>query len=208
MADAPLPLWYRGPKASHGKVNGGKGHSGTCPSGGAGGAGCGGNRPYRVVLGRKYRCWRCGSGWHFKQDCSNDPESCGAEAADVSCTFNHGYNRVVTLAQQGKISPSSNLILLNSCYTCYVCNDSSLLHDVQHFKEHMISQGLCIMSNGRMLDCDQVGHIGKLSFPVWYNGNSIANILSILKVSQDQCLTLDTSMENSFWLHCDDGQIL
>ena len=58
------------------------------------------------------------------------------------------------------------------------------------------------------MDCDQVGCIGTLSFPVWYNGDSIANILSMLEVAQVHCLTKDTSAENATWLHCDDGRIL
>ena len=88
---------------------------------------------------------------------------------EVSCTFNRGDDRVVTLAQQGKISLSPNLILLDSCSMCSVCNDSSLLHNVQHFKDHGLSQGLRIVSNGGTMDCEQVSSISMLSFPVCYN---------------------------------------
>ena len=83
------------------------------------------------------------------------------------------------------ISLGTNLILLDSCFMLSVCNDSSLLHDVQHFKEHSLSQGLCIVSNGGMEDCDQVGSIGASSFPIWYNADSIANILSMSEVAQE-----------------------
>ena len=55
------------------------------------------------------------------------------------CNFNRGYDRVVTLAQQGEISLSPNLILLDSCSMCSVCNDSSLLHNMQHFKDQGLS---------------------------------------------------------------------
>ena len=58
------------------------------------------------------------------------------------------------------------------------------------------------------MDCNQVGYIGRLSFPVWYNSNSIANILSMSEVAQECHLTMDTSVENAIWLHCDDGRIL
>ena len=126
----------------------------------------------------------------------------------MSNTFNCGYNCVVTLAQQGKISLSSKLILLDSCSMCSVCNDSSLLHDVQHFKEYGITQGLRILSNGGTMDCDQVGHIDKFSFPVWYNCDSIANILSMLEVAQERRLTVNTYVENAIWLHCDNGRII
>ena len=116
----------------------------------------------------------------------------------MSCTFNRGYNHVVTLAQQGKNSPSSNLILLlDSCSMCSVCSDSCLIHNVQHFKEHGLSQGLGIVPNGGTMDCDQVGRISMLSFPAWYNAKSIANILSMSEVAQDCCLTMDTSVENA-----------
>ena len=79
---------------------------------------------------------------------------------------------------------------------------------MQHFKEHGLSQGLRIVSNDGTIICDQVGHIGTLSSPVWYNGDLIANILSMSEVAQDRRLTMDTSVENAIWLHCDDGQIL
>ena len=58
------------------------------------------------------------------------------------------------------------------------------------------------------MDCEQVGSIGTLSFPVWFNADLIANILSMSEVAQDQRLTMDTSVENAIWLHHDDGQIL
>ena len=95
-----------------------------------------------------------------------------------------------------------------TCALCALCNDSSLLRNVQHFKEHGLSQGLRIVSNGGMMDCDQVGSTGTLSFPVWYNADSTANILSLSEVAQDRHLTMDTSAENAIWLHHDDGQIL
>ena len=110
---------------------------------------------------------------------------------EVSTNLNRGYDRVVTLVQQGQISLSPNLILLDSCFTCLVCNDSSLLHKVEHYKDRGLSQGLRIVSNGGTMDCDQVGSIGALSFPVWYNADSIANILSMSEVAQDWQLTMD-----------------
>ena len=140
--------------------------------------------------------------------------TCGEEEdtevgdTEVSCNFNRGYDRIVTLAQQRKISLGPNLILLDSCSMCYVCNASSLLHNVQYFKVHGLSQGLHIVSNGRTMDCDQVGSIGTLSFPGWYNANLIANILSMSEVVQDWCLIMDTLVENAIWLHREDGQIL
>ena len=78
----------------------------------------------------------------------SEPGSCGEEDAEVSHNFNRGYNRIVTLAQQGKISLSSNLILFDSYSMCSVCNDRCLLHKVLHFKEHRISQGMRIVSMG------------------------------------------------------------
>ena len=89
-----------------------------------------------------------------------------------------------------------------------MCNDSSLLHNLQHFEYHGLSQGLRIVSNGGMMDCEEVGSIGTLSFPVCYNANLFTNILLMLEVAQDQCLTMDTYVENAIWVHCDDGQIL
>ena len=74
----------------------------------------------------------------------------------MSCIFNCGYDYVVNLAQQGKISLSPNLILLDLCSICSGCNYSSLIHNVQHFKEHGLSQGLRIVSNGGTMDREQI----------------------------------------------------
>ena len=79
---------------------------------------------------------------------------------------------------------------------------------MQHFEDHGLSQGLCIVSNGGTMDCEQVGNIGSLSFPVWYNADLIANILSMLEVAQDWRLIMDTLVENAIWMHRDDGHIL
>ena len=103
----------------------------------------------------------------------------------VSTNFNRGHDHVATLAQQGQISLSPNLILLYLCSMCSVCNDSSLLHNMQHFKERSLSQGLRIVSNEGTMDCDQVGSISALLCPVWYNADSIANILLMSEVAQD-----------------------
>ena len=166
---------------------------GTGRSGGRQGA-----RPGRTNI-----CHQCGRGDHFYGNCTHPADRWGvvenAEVTNnkVSCNFNRGYDCVVTLAQQGKISLSPNLILLDLCSMCLVYNDSSLLHNVQHFEDHGLFQGLHIVSNGGMMDCEQVGTNGTLSFPVWYNPDSIANILSMLEVAQDWQLTMDTSAENA-----------
>ena len=157
----------------------------ACEGGGQSGrgAGRGGAQP-----GRTNRCHRCGRGDHFFSNCTHPADEWReverTEVADgeVSCNFNHGYDRVVTLAQHGHISLSPNLIFLDTCSMCLVCNDSSLLHNGPHFKEHGLSQGLRIVSNGDTMDCDQVGSIGALSFHVWYNDDSIANILLVQRL--------------------------
>ena len=122
--------------------------SGSGARGGRGGgpgrgAGHGGWR--QVQPGRTKCCHRCGSRLRFYSECTIDADSCGEEEdievadTEVSCNFNCGYDRVVTLAQQGKISLGPNLILLDSCSMCSICNDSTLLHNVQHIKDHGLS---------------------------------------------------------------------
>lgn len=54
------------------------------------GRGCGGARPYRMSLGRKNRCLRCGSAQHFEEQCTNNPDSCGEEDREVRHNFNCG----------------------------------------------------------------------------------------------------------------------
>ena len=101
-------------KASSGRYRGSGGRGG--PRQGAGRGGDLGAAP-----GRMHRCHKCGSGRHFYAACPYDADNCGEEEdtevadTEVSCTFNRGYDRVVTLAQQGKISLSPNIILLDSC---------------------------------------------------------------------------------------------
>ena len=58
------------------------------------------------------------------------------------------------------------------------------------------------------MDCDQVGSIGTLTFLVWYNADSIVNIMSMSEVAHNRPLAIDTSVENAIWMHQDDRQIL
>eukprot|EP00557_Chaetoceros_sp_GSL56_P002970 CAMPEP_0176488714 /NCGR_PEP_ID=MMETSP0200_2-20121128/6868_1 /TAXON_ID=947934 /ORGANISM="Chaetoceros sp., Strain GSL56" /LENGTH=957 /DNA_ID=CAMNT_0017885739 /DNA_START=340 /DNA_END=3216 /DNA_ORIENTATION=- len=82
------------------------------------------------------------------------------------------------------------------------CNDK-LVTDV-----HVVTdgEGLRLYSSGGHLDSIQKGKFG--DFTVWFNSQSLANILSLSQVVEKYRVTLDTLVENAFHVHISEGHIL
>jgi hypothetical protein len=91
------------------------------------------------------------------------------------------------------------LILLDSESTVHVFNNNELLSDV---REHPEGKTLRVHTNGGVMDSSMVGRFGDID--VWYNPNSIANILSLALIIDSYRVTLDSTIEHAFTLWLED----
>jgi hypothetical protein len=77
-------------------------------------------------------------------------------------------------------------ILLDSSLTTDIISDSNLLHNI-----HDTTELITIGSLGGQIKLNQKGYLGNYPYPVWYNPNGIANILSLFNISKAYRVTGD-----------------
>jgi AAA ATPase containing von Willebrand factor type A (vWA) domain len=90
------------------------------------------------------------------------------------------------------------LILLDSESSVHVFNNKELLNNI---RMHPEGRTLRVYTNGGHMDSEMVGSFGDVE--VWYNPNSIANILSLALIVDHYRVTLDSSVEHAFSLWLD-----
>jgi hypothetical protein len=103
--------------------------------------------------------------------------------------------------QGSNIIPDS-WILLDSQSTVSVFKNRRLLTDIRDAKEP-----LQVYTNGGIQTNSQVGRVRNFG-DVWYNPESLANILSMSAVSKVCRITMDTSVVNALHVHRTDGTIM
>ena len=105
---------------------------------------------------------------------------------------------LLTQPEQRKTHISKNWILLDSESTCNIfCNAKFL----QNIRTCAPGRELRIKSNGGgYLVANQVGHFPGFG-QVHYHKNSVANVLSLSKVSDKYKVTFDNSVDNAFLVH-------
>jgi hypothetical protein len=93
-------------------------------------------------------------------------------------------------------------ILLDSQSTISVFKNKRLLKNIRQSANVMRA-----ITNGGHQDSNMIGDFPNLG-PVWYNPNSLANILSLAHVVTVCRVTMDTREENSMCIHRKDGTIM
>ena len=117
---------------------------------------------------------------------------------------NNRYNVLqvgYTLTQSSEqVSIDPNWILLDTCSTDSVFCESKFLSNVSKCNEN---DSLEIVSNGGTVIYDKKGVFDLLNLPVYYNKNSLANVLSFTQVASlpGVSITTDTSVERSMNVH-------
>eukprot|EP00536_Pseudo-nitzschia_multiseries_P002667 jgi/Psemu1/5973/gm1.5973_g len=107
------------------------------------------------------------------------------------------------LQSNGSIDPYC--ILLDSQATCNCVSNPALLKDIQLHPEGRKVQIHC---NAGVVIVDMVEELPGFGI-VWFQEGGMANILSLSSVSDQYCITLDTAITQSFFVHKEtDGTIL
>jgi hypothetical protein len=136
-------------------------------------------------------CSKCKQPGHFANRCPN-----GQTTVSGTTLMQHGFVLAHSSTGDG-IDP--NWILLDSQSTLSVFRNASMLSNIRPS-----DQVLRAITNGGSQTSHLVGDFPNLG-PVWYNPESIANILSLAKVRRVCRVTMDTSESPAFVVHRLDG---
>ena len=88
-------------------------------------------------------------------------------------------------------------MLLDSQSTVHIFRNKELLQDIYQVQE---GYGVRCYCNGGYQDTNQRGTLPGVG-KVWYNEESLANILSFAKISDKYCITIDTDREQAFLVY-------
>ena len=117
---------------------------------------------------------------------------------------NTNNNRYGTLLTQSNNIIDPNWILLDTCSTDSVFNNSVFLSSIVKCKDDDV---LNIVSNGGgSVQYDTIGDFNLLPMPIYYTKNSMANVLSFGQVAalDGVRITMNTSIDNSILVHYND----
>lgn len=163
--------------------------------------------PYR-------RCYACKRFGHFADNCpgegevegqqhhmhaaiieSNDEWDSDDESVEISFTY---------LTNKDRIQPDRNKILIDTGSNCSVFNNIEMLEGVRRSKHKLKA-----FTNGGSQESEYRGFLPGF-FEVWYNPESMINILSFDEVSKRFRITMDTGEENTIKVHIDEekGKVL
>jgi hypothetical protein len=106
------------------------------------------------------------------------------------------------LAQAASYSIPLTWVQLDSQSTVSVFKNRNLVSDIWHSNTQ-----LCVYSNGGTQTSQHVCTISNFG-EVWFNSNSLANILSMAEVRKVCKITINTSIEAAMNVHHRDGSIM
>ena len=138
-------------------------------------------------------CWQCHGHGHYQSNCPN-----GAVTSSGTTLVQHAY--MMAQANASSIDPA--WILLDSQSTISVFKNPTMLTNIRRS-----AHTLRALTNGGHQDSNMVGDFPNLGV-VWYNPESIANILSLADVRKVCRVTLDTSSEPALCVNRFDGSVM
>ena len=144
------------------------------------------------VLHEGVTYYRWNNTGHYACDCPNEPSTDGSVGTTL---LQHG----VMLAQ-GETTIDPSWVLLDSQSTISVFrNCDMVLKKIRHS-----ARALRAVTNGGSQESKLLGDFPNLG-EVWFNPDSIANILSLSAVRKICRVTMDTTAETAMIVHCLDG---
>jgi hypothetical protein len=126
------------------------------------------------------------------------------EVEETGFSFNmiDGNGKSVSIEKKHILNPM--WILLDSASTVSIFANKSLLRNIRHCGS---IQGLKIHTNGGVQITHLIGDLPGFG-PVWYDGGSLANILSLAAVRKKCRITMDTKDEPAMIVHKKNGEEL
>ena len=96
-------------------------------------------------------------------------------------------------------------LLLDSCSSISCVTNKDLLSNLQNCVPR---NEICVYTNGGTIDYTQEGDLSMFPFTVYYNPDSIANILSLKDVANSFRVTMDSASGKEMIVHCPDQTTL
>jgi hypothetical protein len=144
-------------------------------------------------------CYNCNTVGHYASDCPGERVPTNTTLTTAGTTLvQHAF--MLTQTERHGIDP--NWILLDSQSTISVFRNPDMLTNIRKG-----THTLRALTNGGHQDSDLVGEFPNLG-TVWFNDQSIANILSLSDVRKVCRVTLDTASAPTMCVHRLDGSIM
>ncbi|KAI2508903.1 Reverse transcriptase (RNA-dependent DNA polymerase) [Fragilaria crotonensis] len=144
------------------------------------------------------QCWTCQQHGHYAGNCPTGEATSGTTLTQYA----------FMLAQSAPPPPecehviNPDWILLDSQSTMSVFRNARMLRNIRNS-----GRVLRALTNGGYQDSTMVGNFPNLG-EVWFNKNSIANILSLAEVRKVCRVTMDTASEPALHVHRLDGSVM
>ena len=144
------------------------------------------------------KCYTCQTFGHYAGNC---PTETGIQMLQSASEFaNTGFT--FTQTTPGTDYIPNTWVLLDSQSTVSVFKNKALLKNIRKSPTT-----LCVHTNGGTQLSTQIGDIPNFGH-VWYNPESLANILSMASVRKLCRITMDTSVDSAIHVHRRDGTLM
>jgi Reverse transcriptase (RNA-dependent DNA polymerase) len=154
------------------------------------------------VVSNNITCFRCEAAGHYANNCPNQTgvQLLQHETAPPAAVTDH-FNDF-SFAQHGFHPIPNTWVLLDSESTVSVFNNARLLHNIRPS-----ATTVTVHTNGGTQVSSYIGDIPNFG-PVWFNPQSLANILSLAAVRKVCRVTMDSAVNPSFHVHKLDGSTM
>ena len=157
--------------------------------------------PYR-------RCYACKRMGHYADNCPAGSNTEGqqyhmhAAVIEENSDWDSDEDSLVIsftyLTNRERVKPDRTKVLIDTGSNCSVFNNIEMLENVRKSKHKLKAY-----TNGGSHESEYKGFLPGF-FEVWYNPNSMINILSFNDVSEKFRITMDTAEENAILVHVDE----
>ncbi|KAI2512761.1 Reverse transcriptase (RNA-dependent DNA polymerase) [Fragilaria crotonensis] len=144
------------------------------------------------------QCWTCQQHGHYAGNCPSGETTPGTTLTQYA--FMLAQSAAPAPEHEHVIDP--DWILLDSQSTMSVFRNAKMLRNIRHS-----GRVLRALTNGGYQDSTMIGDFPNLG-EVWFNKQSIANILSLAEVRKVCRVTMDTSDEPALHVHRLDGSVM